>query len=253
MSSVGSGYDLSATTYSPDGRVFQVDYAVKAVEVSGTVLGARCKDGVVLAAEKLVFSKLYVKGSNRRILTADKHIGLGLAGLYPDARNIAQNARGECEDYRGQYGMPIPVSVLAERLGGYMQSYTVYGHLRPFGVSTVIAGYDDINGPQLYMTEPSGLTYGYHGIALGKGALPAKTELQKLNLAGMTCNELLPELIKIIYSVHDDVKDKPFELEMGWVGKDVSGGRFERVPEKLQADAEEKAKREIAEQDMEED
>mmetsp|Transcript_40904 Transcript_40904/g.130680 ORF Transcript_40904/g.130680 Transcript_40904/m.130680 type:complete len:82 (-) Transcript_40904:709-954(-) len=76
MSSIGTGYDLSATTFSPDGRVFQTEYATKAVDNSGTAIGVKCKDGVVLGVEKLVISKMLVEGSNRRIHTVDRHAGM---------------------------------------------------------------------------------------------------------------------------------------------------------------------------------
>ncbi|KAK7880645.1 hypothetical protein WMY93_032723 [Mugilogobius chulae] len=76
MSSIGTGYDLSASTFSPDGRVFQVEYAMKAVENSSTAVGIRCKDGVVFGVEKLVLSKLYEQGSNKRIFNIDRHVGM---------------------------------------------------------------------------------------------------------------------------------------------------------------------------------
>jgi len=90
MTSIGTGYDLSASTYSPDGRIFQIEYAGKAVENSGTVIGLKVKDGIVLAVENLVHSKLLVPGANRRIQTIDPHIGLATAGFLADGRQISQ-------------------------------------------------------------------------------------------------------------------------------------------------------------------
>ncbi|GIL76213.1 hypothetical protein Vretifemale_5708 [Volvox reticuliferus] len=109
MSGIGTGYDLSATTYSPDGKVFQTEYAQKAVDNSSTVLGLRCKDGVVLACEKLVLSKLLVEGSNRRIHNIDRHVGVAVAGLAPDGRMVANRAWDEAASYKHVYGEPIPV------------------------------------------------------------------------------------------------------------------------------------------------
>ena len=95
MTSIGTGYDLSASQFSPDGRVFQIEYAGKAVENSGTTVAIRGKDGVVFAVEKIVTSKLYEKGANRRIFNIDTHIGMAAAGLVTDARQLASIARDE--------------------------------------------------------------------------------------------------------------------------------------------------------------
>jgi len=111
MSSIGTGYDLSASQFSPDGRVFQVEYAQKAVENSGTAVALKGKDGVVFAVEKLVTSKLYETGANRRIFGVDTHIGMAVAGLLADSRQIFETARKEASDYRGEYGSNIPVKV----------------------------------------------------------------------------------------------------------------------------------------------
>ncbi len=179
-------------------------------------------------------------------MTVDGHIGMAFAGLFPDARALAKRARGECDEYRQTYGSPIPVRVLNERVGLLVQAYTLYGHLRPFGVSSLIAGVDE-RGPQLYMVQPSGLALGYRAIALGKGQLPAKTELERLK--PMTCREALAEVARILFSVHDDVKDKPFELELSWVCTE-SKNKHQLVPQELIKAAEAAAKAKLAEQDM---
>merc|ERR1711977_95614 len=115
MSSIGTGYDLSTTTFSPDGRVFQVEYAGKAVDSSGTAVALRCKDGVVFGVEKMVRSEMLVEESNRRIFTVAKHVGMAFAGLQADARQLVNRARAECESYKQQFGMEIPGNVLNER------------------------------------------------------------------------------------------------------------------------------------------
>ena len=99
MSSIGTGYDQSTTTYSPDGRVFQIEYAMKAVENSGTAVGIRCKDGVVMGVEKPKLSKMIVEGAgaNRRIYSIDKHSGICLSGLMADARQVVTYARQEAD------------------------------------------------------------------------------------------------------------------------------------------------------------
>jgi len=241
MSAIGTGYDLSASQFSPDGRVFQVEYAQKAVENSGTAIALRGKDGIVLAVEKLVTSKLYEVGANKRIFTVDRHIGVAVAGLLADARAIVENAREEAKNYRLEYGSPIPIKYLKDRVSMYLHAYTMYSALRPFGCSLLLASFDQIDGPQLYCLDPSGLSWGYFGCAIGKAKQAAKTELEKLKLKDMTCKELIREAAKIIYIVHDEIKDKAFELELSWIGFETNG-QHEWVPKDLFEDAEKYAK-----------
>jgi len=241
MSAIGTGYDLSASQFSPDGRVFQVEYAHKAVENSGTVVALRGKDGVVLAVEKLVTSKLYEPGTNKRLFTVDRHIGVAVAGLLADAKAVVERCREEARSYRSEYGSAIPLKYLKDRVALYMHAYTLYSALRPFGSSLLLTTYDAMDGPQLICLEPSGLSYGYFGCAIGKAKQAAKTEIEKLKLKDMTCKELLKEAAKIIYQVHDEIKDKAFELELSWVG-DFTGGKHELVPAEIFAEAEKYAK-----------
>ncbi|KAG8651056.1 hypothetical protein MANES_07G090500v8 [Manihot esculenta] len=216
MSSIGTGYDLSVTTFSPDGRVFQIEYAAKAVDNSGTVIGIKCKDGIVMGVEKLIASKMMLPGSNRRIHSVHRHSGMAVAGLAADGRQIVARAKSEATNYESVYGEPIPVKELADRVASYVHLCTLYWWLRPFGCGIILGGYDR-DGPQLYMIEPSGISYRYFGAAIGKGKQAAKTEIEKLKLSEMTCREGVIEVAKIIYKVHDEAKDKAFELEMSWV------------------------------------
>ncbi|KAG8931142.1 hypothetical protein FRC02_003166 [Tulasnella sp. 418] len=246
MTSIGTGYDLSSSTYSPDGRIFQVEYANKAVENSGTAIGLRVKDGVVLAVEKLVHSKLLVPESNRRIQTVDKHIGLATAGLLADGRHLANRARDEAENYRDTYRSPSPVKALADRLGLYVQAYTLYSSVRPFGISSILGGIDK-EGPQLFVVEPSGVFFGYHGAAVGKGRQLAKTELEKLQLSDLTTREAVYESARIIHLVHDDAKDKDFELEVSWIGPETNGLHLP-IPKDLWQEADKRAREALDEE-----
>jgi len=251
MSSIGTGYDLSASQFSPDGRVFQVEYAQKAVENSGTSIGLRCKDGVVFAAEKIITSKLYEPTSNRKVFNIDTHAGMACAGLIADARAIVEIARIESSNYRSEYGVPIPCAYLSERVSMYLHAYTLYSSVRPFGCSVMIGSYDS-NGPQLYVIDPSGLCHGLIGSAVGKAKQNAKTEIEKLKLSNLTCRELVKEAAKIIYLVHDEVKDKNFELELSWVC-DASDKRHQPVPKDLFEEAEKYAKAALEEDSSDED
>ncbi|XP_029679534.1 proteasome subunit alpha type-3 [Formica exsecta] len=245
MSSIGTGYDLSASQFSPDGRVFQVEYAQKAVENGGTVIGLRGKDSVVFAVEKIVTSKLYEVGANKRIFNIDEHVGMAISGIISDARQIAETARSEAASYKAQYGVGIPLKYLNERVSMYMHAYTLYSAVRPYGCSVLLSAYET-DGPALYMIDPSGVSYGYYGCAVGKAKQSAKTEIEKLKLPEMSSKDLVKEAARIIYLVHDELKDKQFELEMSWVGVHTNG-RHERVPNDIKTEAETKARQAMAE------
>jgi len=235
MTGIGTGYDLYPTTFSPEGRLFQIEYAGKAADTSGTAVGICCKDGVVLGVEKLIRSKMLVKGSEKRIFTTAPHAGMALAGLLADGRQIVNRCREEAANYKRFYGQPIPGKMLNQRLSSFIQFYTLNGLVRPFGASVILGVYDK-NGPSLYMVEPSGISYGYHGVAVGQGKQLARTELENLSLKDLTAREAAIEVAKIIYKIHDDVKDKEFELELSWVCAE-SNGRHQHVPDDLLAEA----------------
>jgi 20S proteasome subunit alpha 7 len=257
MSASGSGYDQSCTTFTSDGRVFQVEYAYKAVQKGGTTVGIRCADGVVLGVESMIASRMLRKGCNRAISTIATHAGLAVAGMSADGRQLVNKGREEAQEYKSQFDHKIPGEVLAGRLAGEVHTHTLYWYLRPYGCSALLASYS--NAPELYMIEPNGEFYRYFAIASGKHATAAKSELEKLPLRTITCREAVTEIAKIIYQLHDDNKDKEFELQMSWVC-DESRQRHVRVPEdvvegaiKVALEYKRKAEIDDSESDSEED
>lgn len=266
MASSGSGYDLSSSTFSPDGRIFQIEYAGKAVENAGTALGLRCRDGVVLAVEKPLQNKMLVaRTTGRRIHTVDEHAGVAMTGFVSDGRQIVNRAREEASSYSETYGTKIPPSTLATRLSTYVHYFTLHGALRPFGASTLVAAYDPASKRHsLHMVEPSGVSYEYFGAAAGRGRQPARTEMEKLPINPKTTEgeeeglitvaEGVKQLAKIIHTLHDESKDKPFELEMSWLSEGT-GWRHAGVPRDVIAEAVVWAKKEIeeAEEESEDD
>lgn len=248
MAGTGAGYDLSVTTFSPDGRVFQVEYAAKAVEGSGTALAICCKDGVLFAVEKFMGSKMLVEGTNKRIYPVDKQAGIASAGLVADARQVVARARQEAQNYRSSYDETIPPAILAERLGLFVHAYTLYWSIRPFGCSLLLGMWDEEEKkPALFCVDPSGLVHKYVGHAVGKGRQGAKTEIEKLvgdgSAGSKTCKELLKAVAKIIHKVHDE-KEKDFELEMSWISSETDYTHAP-VPKDLLKKAQEEAKAEI--------
>ncbi|XP_017107075.2 proteasome subunit alpha type-3-like [Drosophila bipectinata] len=222
MGSTGTGYDLSASQFSPDGRVFQIEYACKAVDKSGTVIGLRGKDCVVLAVEKIISSNLYEEDAGGRIFTIEKNIGMAIAGLLADGNYLADIARQEAANFRQQFDRTIPLSKLCERIASYMHAYTLYSAVRPFGLSIILSAWDETSGPELYKIEPSGSFVGYFSCASGKAKQQATTEMDKLK-PNMAVEEVIKMAGEIIYKVHDELKDKDFRFDMGLVGKETNG------------------------------
>mmetsp|Transcript_17520 Transcript_17520/g.34887 ORF Transcript_17520/g.34887 Transcript_17520/m.34887 type:complete len:266 (+) Transcript_17520:144-941(+) len=258
MASSGSGYDLSSSTFSPDGRIFQVEYAAKAVENGGTTLGIRCSDGILLCSEKpLVAGRMAVPASGRRVHALSSYAGAAVTGFLPDGRQVVARGREEAAGYLDSFGAPIPPAVLAERLGSYVHYFTLHGALRPFGASTLMAGYDTAEKRHsLHMVDPSGMSYEYYAAAAGRGRQSAKTELEKLPLqpggAGVTLERGLVILAKILHMLFEEGRDKPFVIEMGWMGV-RTGWKFSAVPDGLVKAAEVEAKKELEDEEGEED
>jgi len=252
MSSIGTGYDFLTSTYSPDGRVFQVEYAHKAVDKSGTVVGLRVKDGVVFGVEKLIKENLWEPTSNPRVFTVDKHIGIAAGGLLTDARDIVNHARGEAQQYRSFYQEIIPNKVITERVANHVHYSTLFSGLRPLGASVIIGSYTERGGAEMTMVEPSGLTFGYFGVAIGKAKMNANTTIERLELDKMTAREAVKEIAKIIYANHDDMKDKLFYLEMSWTCKETEG-KHQMVPRDLVEEAEELAKKALKDDAFDDD
>jgi len=234
MAGTGAGYDFDVTTYSPDGRIFQVEYAMKAVENSGTALAICCKDGIVFAVEKFMLSKMLVPGTTKRTFPVTRQVGMAVAGCLPDARVLVQRGREEVNSWLNAYQEEMPASNLAERVSLFMHAYTLYGHVRPFGASVLLGGVDkETQIPSLFCIEPQGMVYKYQASAIGKGKQAAKTELEKMFASGeeLTCQKVLPLAARILHKVHDE-KDKDFELEMSWICT-ASKNQFAAVPADL--------------------
>ncbi len=251
--SAGSGYDLSAGTFSPDGRIFQIEYAKKAVENSGTAIGIHCTDGVILGVEKILLSRMLVAGTNKRIHSIDRHVGMAMSGLTADGRQLVNRAREECSSYKKNYGGTIPPRMLADRMSQYVHYYTLYGSIRPFGASIILAGFDqDKSEPWLNLVEPNGVSFRFRGCAIGKGSQVAQTEIEKYKLFNMTCREALNYVAKVMHVLHDEVKDKPFELELSWICE-ASKWQHALVPSEIRDEAQNWAKKTIEEDEMDDD
>jgi len=162
------GYDRAITVFSPDGRLFQVEYAREAVKRGTTAIGIKSSEGVVLLVDKRISSHLLVPESVEKIFKVDDHIAIATSGLVADSRVLIDRARLECQVNKLTYDEPIRVEGLAKRISDHKQQYTQYGGVRPYGTALLIAGVD--NGEaRLFETDPSGALMEYLATSIGEG------------------------------------------------------------------------------------
>jgi 20S proteasome subunit alpha 2 len=166
------------TTFSPTGKLTQIDHALTAVGNGLTALGIKATNGVVIATKKASVSVLADETSLEKIALASNNIGMTYAGLGPDFRVLTAKGRKEVQKYWLQYHDQIPVSQFVQRSAGIAQEFTQSGGVRPFGVSLLVAGYDD-DGPQLYQVDPSGSFWAWKASAIGAKAKGARSFLEK--------------------------------------------------------------------------
>jgi proteasome endopeptidase complex, archaeal, alpha subunit len=166
------GYDRAITVFSPDGRLYQVEYAREAVKRGTTAVGIKCAEGLVLIVDKRVSSRLLEASSIEKIFKIDEHIGVASSGLVGDARSLVDRARIESQINRVTYDEKIDVEALAKKLCDHMQTYTQFGGARPYGTALLIAGISD-GEMRLFETDPSGtlLEYKATGIGIGRNAV----------------------------------------------------------------------------------
>lgn len=163
-----AGYDRAITVFSPDGRLFQVEYAREAVKRGTTSIGIKCKNGVVLAVDKRTTSPLVESKSIEKIFKIDKNIGAATSGLVADARALVERARVEAQINKITYSEPISVETLSKKLCDMLQMYTQNGGVRPFGSALIIGGVYNGNA-RLFETDPSGALIEYKATAIGAG------------------------------------------------------------------------------------
>uniref|UniRef100_A0A7S3VR73 Proteasome subunit alpha type n=1 Tax=Dunaliella tertiolecta TaxID=3047 RepID=A0A7S3VR73_DUNTE len=173
-----SQYSFSLTTFSPSGKLVQIEYALNAVQAGATSLGISASDGVVIATEKKLPSLLVDESTVQKISMLTPNIAVVYSGMGPDYRVLVRKARKTAQAYHSLYRENIPVAQLVRETATVMQEFTQSGGVRPFGVSLMLAGFDD-NGPQLYQIDPSGSYFAWKASAIGKNMVNAKAFLEK--------------------------------------------------------------------------
>lgn len=174
---MAGAYDRAITVFSPQGRLYQVEYALETVKSGSSSVGIRVEEGVVLAVEERAHSKLQSPTYSQKLFQVDLHIGAAASGLISDARVLVDSARIFAQSYRLTYDEPPSVESVAKRVGDLMQLYTQHGGVRPFGVALLIGGVS-VDGARLFYTEPSGVVMEYNAWSIGRGAEKVKEVLE---------------------------------------------------------------------------
>jgi len=212
-------YDRAITVFSPDGRLFQVEYAREAVKRGTTTVGIKFKNGVALIVDKRITSRLIEPSSIEKIFKIDDHIGCATSGLVADARALVERARLEAQINRLTFDQPIQVKTLARRICDFKQTYTQYGGVRPFGTALLIGGVDD-TGARLFATDPSGAMMEYKATAEGEGRDLAIEYFEKNYKEGMEKEEaIILGLKALIYATEKKLEKRAIEIGVVEEGK----------------------------------
>ncbi len=198
------GYDMTPTMYSPDGRIYQVEYAIETVKRGTLALGLKSKDGIILAVEEKSRS-LQTANITQKIFQVDRHIGIAAAGYIPDARVQVDNARFFSQGNRLTYDEPVGVETVAKHLADQCHQFTQYSGVRPFGVALIVAGIDQL-GESVFITDPSGTFIPYTAIAIGSGSDDVNDFLEKNYNEDMSLDDTAALAVAAI-NLKADVKD----------------------------------------------
>ena len=196
-------YDRGITIFSPDGRLYQVEYAREAVKRGTASIGVRTPEGVVLAVDKRIRSPLMERDSVEKIHKADDHVGIASAGHVADARQLIDFARRQAQVDQLRYGRPVGVETLTKTVTDHIQQYTQVGGARPFGVALIVGGIE--NGePRLYETDPSGTPYEWQALAVGADRGEIEDYLEANYEPELRLGEGVGLALSALASVNDD-------------------------------------------------
>ena len=220
------GYDRAITVFSPDGRLYQVEYAIETVRRGTIAVGIKCKDGIIIAVEEKP-RKLQISDVAQKIFQIDDHVGVAAAGYIPDARSQVDNARFFSQSNKMIYDEPVEVETIAKHLADQSQQYTQYAGVRPFGVALILGGVVN-STPQLYLTDPSGTYISYDAIAIGSGSDQVTDFLEKTYKSDLSIDDASALATAGIYLSSED-KEGTSHIRMTHIKTET--GLYELVSE----------------------
>lgn len=220
------GYDRAITVFSPDGRLYQVEYAIETVRRGTIAVGIKCRDGIIIAVEEKP-RKLQISNTAQKIFQIDDHVGVAAAGYIPDARSQVDNARFFSQSNKMIYDEPVEVETIAKHLADQCQQYTQYAGVRPYGVALILGGVVN-NTPQLYLTDPSGTYISYDAIAIGSGSDQVTDFLEKTYKSDLSLDEAATLAAAGIYLSSED-KEGTSHIRMASMKKNT--GLYELIPD----------------------
>jgi len=218
MSFMGrSEYDRGTNTFSPEGRIFQIEYAIEAIKLGSTAVGVCCKEGVVLAVEKRVTSSMVESSSIEKILEIDRHVGCAMSGLIADARTLVENSRVETQHHWFTYNERMPVESCVKSISDHMLDFSSTSDRkktmsRPFGVALLVAGVDEL-GPALFSTDPSGTYTRYKAAAIGSASEGAMSMLQEQFKEDLSLADAQTTALVVLRQVMEE-KISPTNIEL---------------------------------------
>lgn len=201
------GYDRTATMFSPDGHLLQVEYAEKTVRLGSASIGMVCSDGVFILADKRIEDALIVKESANKIHEIDSHVIASVAGIVSDARILIERAQLLAQQHRITYDSPIETESIVKEIANMKQQFTQYGGARPFGVSMMTAG---INGkkPELFVSDITGNYFSYHANAIGENDDKIREKLREKYKQNLK----IKEGVKLALEIFKEIKENKFSL-----------------------------------------
>ncbi len=212
------GYDRAITVFSPDGRLYQVEYAIETVRRGTIAVGVKCKEGIVIAVEEKP-RKLQISETAQKIFQIDDHVGVAAAGYIPDARSQVDNARFFSQSNKMIYDELVEVETIAKHLADQCQQFTQYAGVRPFGVALILGGV--VNGkPQLFLTDPSGTYISYDAIAIGSGSDQVTDFLEKTYSSDLSLDDASALAAGGIYLGSED-KEGTSHIRMAQIKSDT--------------------------------
>jgi len=202
------GYDRTATMFSPEGTILQVEYAQKTVRLGSASVGMVCADGVFILADKRVKDKLIIQSSANKVYEIDSHVVAGAAGIVSDARVLIERAQLLAQQHRITYDSPIEPELVIKELANLKQQFTQYGGARPFGVSLMVAG---IRGkkPELYTSDITGNYFSYHANAIGENDEKIREKLRETHKPELN----IKKGVKLALDIFKEVQGKAFDFE----------------------------------------